>query len=233
MLTTRVPIHGRISDLPAVRSEFGATVGKDGRLYVFSGFDSNFNYSTDALAYNPSSGTWSTLAPMPDARFDFQAITGTDGRIYVIGGLAPDFSTPTSVDIYNPATNQWTQGGNMHMGRANFGATPGANGKIYVFGGNDLAANSSGINTAEVYDPSSGIWTNLPSLASATANPAVTTGSDGRIYILGGSQSNHAITTALAFDPTTRAYSALPAAVCIHPGCCRASRQRANLSVRR
>ena len=199
-----------LTDLPAVRSDFGATVGQDGRLYVFSGFDANSNYSTDALAYNPSSGTWSTLAPMPDARFDFQAITGTDGRIYVIGGLASDFSTPTRVDIYNPATNQWTQGGNMHMGRANFGAALGADGKIYVFGGNDLGGNGSGIITAEVYDPSSGTWTNLPSLASATANPAVTTGSDGRIYILGGSQNNHAITTALAFDPTTHAYSALP-----------------------
>src|SRR6266851_3570675 len=62
--------------------------------------------------------------------------------------------------------NTWSTINNMNQARTQFTATTLQNGKVLVAGGGD----SSGFtNTAEIYDPTTGNWTNTPNMNSAHA----------------------------------------------------------------
>ena len=67
------------------------------------------------------------------------------------------------------------------------GAAVGSDGQVYVMGGaccQELSWNTT--TSAYVYNPSSNAWTTLASMPTARSGLGVATGSDGRIYAIGG-----------------------------------------------
>ena len=61
--------------------------------------------SSEVDAYNPTTNTWRTVAPLPTARSGLAAETGADGTIYAIGGANWNNQPSSNVYAYNPATN--------------------------------------------------------------------------------------------------------------------------------
>lgn len=96
------------------------------------------------------------------------SIGAVDGCIYALGGFSKA-SAMKSVWRYDPVTNSWTEGSPMSVGRA-YSKTGVLNNKLYVVGG--VTRGRGGLNplqSAEVYDPHTSTWSQLPNMPFAKA----------------------------------------------------------------
>ena len=127
--------------------------------------------------------------------------------IIACGGLA--FSQ-------NPGTFSAT--GSMTVSRHFYTATLLANGKVLIAGGQDLgdpssleSGNFSSLNSAELFDPTTGAFTSTGNMISPRAYHSATLLADGKVLIAGGSGLNYSgwlIATAELYDPDTETFSA-------------------------
>ncbi|MED6223398.1 hypothetical protein PIB30_073602 [Stylosanthes scabra] len=91
-----------------------------------------------------------------------------DGCIYALGGFSRA-SAMKSVWQYNPIKNSWTEASPMSVGRA-YCKTGILNNKLYVVGGVTRGRGGlSPLQSAEVYDPHTGTWSQLPNMPFAKA----------------------------------------------------------------
>ncbi len=93
----------------------GASVGVGTKVYAISGAtedctDTGAGPLTSAVdAYNTSTNTFATKAPIPNAREADPAAVAVSTNIYVIGGTnGCGGTTVAPVDVYATATNTWT-----------------------------------------------------------------------------------------------------------------------------
>jgi N-acetylneuraminic acid mutarotase len=149
-------------------------------------------------AYDVSTGTWSTKAPMPEARVYPAGATVIDGKIYVVGGISPGAWTNT-LFIYDPAAGPqgtWTVGPPMPDITIG-GASAAINGQLYVITGFDRG------NRVWRYDPPTETWEQLPtspwghSFGSAAAI-------SGKLYVAGGEGVSSVLDV---YDPSTNQWS--------------------------
>ncbi len=198
--------------MPTARGDLAAATGLDGRIYAIGGYlppPANYDVNT-VEAYDPSSSTWSTVAPMPTARDGLVAVTGPDGHIYAIGGESNGTFVST-VEAYDPGTNTWTTLAPMPTPTWRMAATAGPDGRIYVFGGDTIVGGSAVyLNTAEAYNPATNTWTSLAPMSTARFVPSAAAGPDGHIYAVGGyNTTNGLLNSVEAFDPSTGTWSAV------------------------
>ncbi|KAF7842613.1 F-box/kelch-repeat protein [Senna tora] len=91
-----------------------------------------------------------------------------DGCIYALGGFFKA-SAMKSVWRYDPVKNSWSEANPMLVGRA-YCKTGILNGKLYAVGGVTRGPGGlSPLQSAEVYDPHTGLWSELPSMPFAKA----------------------------------------------------------------
>jgi N-acetylneuraminic acid mutarotase len=177
-----------VAPMPTSRFGLRAVSGFDNSIYVLGGFQRDDWGDLHALntveAYDPSTGFWSTRAPMPTARGALAAALGFDGRIYAIGGLDYDRAIfLTEVQAYDPSTDTWAVLPSLRIGRYNLAAATDNNGRIYALGG---FADGLQTNAVEVYDPVTNQWTFAASMLTPREGLGAVTGFDGRIYAIGG-----------------------------------------------
>ncbi|CAH9074707.1 unnamed protein product [Cuscuta epithymum] len=173
-------------ELYKTRKELGTT---EEWLYVLT------KLNDDMLlwyALDPVSGKWQRLPPVPTKEcapktigitdavrrlfrkresldhipFCGCAIGAMDGSLYVLGGFCRD-STMRCVWRYDPIKNVWDEISPMSVGRA-YCKTGILNGKLYVVGG--VTRDPGGLTplqSAEVFDPLSGVWTQIPNMPFA------------------------------------------------------------------
>ncbi|KAK7246775.1 hypothetical protein RIF29_41645 [Crotalaria pallida] len=91
------------------------------------------------------------------------SVGAIDGCIYALGGFSKA-SAMKSVWRYDPVKNCWTEASPMSVGRA-YCKTGILNDKLYVVGGVTRGRGGlSPLQSAEVYDPHTGMWSQLPSM---------------------------------------------------------------------
>ncbi|KAM7262876.1 hypothetical protein ACFE04_000559 [Oxalis oulophora] len=96
------------------------------------------------------------------------AVGVVNGRLYVIGGFSRA-SVLKTVWQYDPILNKWSEGSPMSIGRA-YCKTGILNNKLYVAGG--VTRSHGGLTplqSAEVYDPYTGIWSQIQSMPFSKA----------------------------------------------------------------
>ncbi|KAL6954993.1 hypothetical protein U1Q18_042879 [Sarracenia purpurea var. burkii] len=96
------------------------------------------------------------------------AVGAVDGRIYVLGGFSKA-SAMNCVWFYDPILNIWSEAKPMSIGRA-YCKTGVLNKKLYVVGG--VTRGHGGLTplqSAEVFDPCTGLWAQVPSMPFSKA----------------------------------------------------------------
>ncbi len=94
--------------------------------------------------------------------------------------------------------------GSLSVARADHTQTLLLSGKVLVAGGE---SNGGATSSAELYDPTSGIWTPTGSLAVARTTHTATLLADGKLLVVGGFDDSFAIASAEIYDPSTENWS--------------------------
>jgi N-acetylneuraminic acid mutarotase len=194
--TTRAP-------MPTARAYATAGVA-GGILYVVGGSGSGESGIRPPLAtveaYNPTTNTWSTKAPMPTARYGPTAGLA-NGILYVAGGFGLNNYLAT-LEAYDPITNTWQTKAPMPTARASAAAGV-VSGIFYVAGGGGCTDIGCGheMDRLEAYDPSVNAWTTKASMPAARHSPAAGV-FNGILYVAGGWNSvNFHLATLEAYQP--------------------------------
>ena len=155
-----------------------------------------------------SGGTFTRIGDMMIARVSHGLAVLPDGRVLIAGGNS-NFQTTSSVEIYDPTAKTFTLTGSM-LGAREFctfnNPVPLANGKVLVTGGRDYPTI---LASAELYDESSGTFSQTGSMSVPRWCPTVTLLADGRVLVAGGSdQSGTYENSAEIYDPASGTFSA-------------------------
>jgi N-acetylneuraminic acid mutarotase len=141
------------ASLPVSLEESGTAVA-GGRLYVVGGFDAAGNSLRTVWLFDGNA--WSPGPPLP-LGLDHTSAATLDDHVYVAGGHSFGRDSPRSFRLEGAA---WTELPQMHHARGGH-ALLAAAGRLYAIGGNNAYAN---VAPAEVYDPATNTWSDLPSL---------------------------------------------------------------------
>jgi hypothetical protein len=190
----------RLADMPQAYEEMRC-VFLDGKMYVVGGRTGHGEHQScvpTVQAYDLTTSTWSTRAPLPAGRAGI-GLVALDGYLYALGGLteAAWWGTPSdSAYRYDPRTDTWTPLPSMPTARSNFVAGT-IGGRIYAAGGNIGWPNTT--DRMDVYDPVSDAW------SPAAPMPATRGGGAGGVWngtliLAGGRLDAH------RYDPNVFAY---------------------------
>lgn len=116
-----------------------------------------------------------------------------DGRLLVIGGADALGTVLSSCEIYDPSTNTFTPTGSMLSPRVLHAAVRMTDGRVMVAGGTNtftdaISALLGTLNTAEIYNPATGLWSAAPAIGGNRMSPALSLLPNGRVMVSGGLQ---------------------------------------------
>ena len=168
-----------------------ATVGKDGRIYVFGGKTRPGGTGTPIQTssveiFDPETNAWSPGTPIPGpGRLRAVAVTAADGRIFL-------FHRPShAVLVYNPARSTWATGPSVPAGTYFLGAVAGPGPLL------SLVAWTGSTLWLYTLDSVAERWRSRGAISGGPVGAPVASGADGLLY---GVSS----TRAWAIDPAAR-----------------------------
>jgi hypothetical protein len=143
---------------------------------------------------------------MRTGRYNHIAVSLNDGKVLLAGGdnsvLLVSGHPLSSAEIYDPSLNTWSPIAPMRTARHFHVATLLKDGRVLVIGGtnvDDVVGRPSAGNTAEIYDPRAGTWTQTENLNWPRSQGHIASLlSDGRVIVFGGDSLFGDI-----FDPST------------------------------
>jgi hypothetical protein len=187
-----------------------ATMLTDGKVLIAGGGNQGVGGTGSATAelYDPNTGAFTPTGSMAVARFRHTATLLNDGKVLIVGGVPLDSSIPTSTaEIYDPATGIFTATGGMATAREEHTATLLDDGEVLITGGQSPVTGSSDLQltaTAEIYNPSTGLFAPTGSMTEARDLHTATLLMDGTVLIAGGGNNS---ATAELYDPSTGTFS--------------------------
>jgi len=196
-----------------------ATLLPDNKVLVAYG--SNSSAYTNATGYvglssielyDAGTGTFTEIVGEDGAgTFGHTATLLPNGKVLLAGGFVNsvwDYGGSTSYNkatLYDSATGVFSGTGNMTASRGGHTATLLANGKVLIAGGADQDPTGTGLASAELYDPTSGTFTQTGSMAVGRFLHTATLLQNGRVLIVGGvlTSTSDPVATAEVYDPAT------------------------------
>ena len=171
------------------RSGHTATLLQDRRVLVVGGGVADGSEVTSAELFDPRARTWVSTGAMVRPRFGHSATLLADGKVLVAGGFSSTEGAIASAELYDPSTGTWSATGTMAGARAGHTATLLPDGKVLVAGGSSSNGSFQPVNSAEVYDPVSGTWSETGSMHGNRVYAAAVLLSDGTVLVAGGSST--------------------------------------------
>lgn len=178
----------------------------DGKIYAVGGTEQEGSAppnwaSTLNMMYDPAQNTWQKQAPLPHL-LSHAGVAAMDGKLYAIGG----FTTPVHIGpqnlafVYDPKTNQWSALPEISSPRGSVAAAA-VGGKLHIFGGRisnivdtlppspgfpELLSGFGTVNMHEIYDPTTGKWSQSSPIPGPARDHMGIAVLDGKIHLFGG-----------------------------------------------
>src|SRR5256714_1771465 len=114
----------------------------------------------------------------------------------------------------------WTPPANTLVPRRRFQTAPLlADGGVLVAGGYSADGGGMSLGTAELYEPTTGMWSATGSLATARRNHTATLLPNGKVLVVGGVDTSYNfLRSAELYDPATGMWSSTPLLAAVHSG---------------
>jgi Kelch motif/Galactose oxidase, central domain len=202
---------GSVAEIAAMqiaRASHTSTLLPNGKVLIaggFAGSGGEYNPYRTAELYDPSSGTFQSVASMTIGRSGHTATLLKNGKVLIVGGWTGRYDLRGSAELFDPATGKFHATGNLVVERAGNTATLLADGRVLITGGEDRQENA--IASAEIYDPAAGKFSLTGSMADPRGSHTATALKDGRVLVVGGGSGHYPSQTiylsAELFDPTT------------------------------
>ncbi|AKV00137.1 Kelch domain protein [Labilithrix luteola] len=219
----------KTGDLTTARYGHTATLLSDGTVLVVGGENAKRAMMASVEIFDPQTETWRDGPSLPEPRSNHVAVALVGGKVLVVGGgkNAPigqplGEGVTASALLFDPASGAFSATGQMHHARSHFRAVRLPSGQVLVAGGGgdvqesptDCAGSpycgpfGKAQASAEIYDPASGEWSEVASMATARYSFSMTALSSGRALVVGGvnAQAEGFASTEL-YDPETNTWS--------------------------
>jgi len=131
--------------------------------------------------------------------------------VLVCGGQLESGSSTATAELFDPATETFTATGTMETVRQSHQATLLSNGKVLISGGAPDNMGTGTIESAEIYDPATGLFTTAGNMTVARAWHSAVLLGNGQVMIAGGHQenvSNGFLASAEIYDPSKGTFTA-------------------------
>jgi len=183
-----------------------STLLPNGTILYTGGASGPFGPFANAEIYDPVASRSTPTGKMIGPLCSETATLLPNGKVLFAGGVTPNETA--AAELYDPVSGTFTATGSMSVARVNHTATLLPNGMVLIAGGTGTCGGSTCfLNTAELYDPSSGTFSLATGKMVLAASTSVATLlSSGKVLIVGGFTSTTDTTgTAVAelYDPST------------------------------
>ncbi len=206
----------RVDPMTVSRSTHTATLLPDGKVLIAGGQDGSHVFRSAEL-FDPATLTFTATGSMAGDRIWHTATLLSDGRVLVAGGFGrrSDGSNGilASAELYCPDSGVFNPTGSLETARTGHTATPLHDGTVLIAGGYD-SVHGKYLNTAELYNPVTGLYTTINSVMPRTrAHHTATLLHDGRVLLIGGDNEQYpsslgsALASADIYDPVTKTFS--------------------------
>ncbi len=194
------------------RHSHTATILSDGKVLLTGGYSAQGEYLRSAELYDASTGTFELIGTMGSARADHLAVPLHDGRVLIIGGVSTGWTFLSSAEIYDPATTTFAPTGAMTSARESHAAVRLDDGRVLVVGGHEGRRSAIRLHSsAEIYDPSTGTFSEAGEMTIRRHKHDALLLPDGRALITGGADehdSRGVYSSVELYDPRTRKFQA-------------------------
>jgi hypothetical protein len=175
--------------MTTVRDDHTATLLTNGKVLIAGGTD-NFSIWASAEIYDPGTGTFTATGNMTTPRAWHTGTLLPDGKVLIVGGTVyqgnSELASPTlaSAELYDPDAGTFSATGNLTTPRESHTATLLNNGMVLIAGGLQQFPPPSDVflASAELYDPSTGIFTATGNMTGPWADTA-TLLANGKVLI--------------------------------------------------
>eukprot|EP01047_Picozoa_sp_COSAG01_P002605 COSAG01_NODE_70_length_28755_cov_34.709067_4_plen_183_part_00 len=140
-----------------------------------------------ACRWRPGSNSWETLPSMSTPRQNAVAVALDDGRVLVAGGESDEDIYLASAELLAAYGSSWSAVAPMRTARSGAVCRLLLGGQVIVAGGakgkpENAEDDDMGyfLATAELWDPETNVWTELPLMTTARVNAAGCVLQDGR-----------------------------------------------------
>src|SRR5580700_3173359 len=175
--------------MTTVRDDHTATLLTNGKVLIAGGTD-NFSIWASAEIYDPGTGTFTATGNMTTPRAWHTGTLLPDGKVLIVGGTVyqgnSELASPTlaSAELYDPDAGTFSATGNLTTPRESHTATLLNNGMVLIAGRLQQFPPPSDVflASAELYDPSTGIFTATGNMTGPWADTA-TLLANGKVLI--------------------------------------------------
>ncbi len=165
--------------------------------------------------YDPATGTWSFTGRLQHKR-SFRVTLLANGQVLASGGVGGPLQKPIpQSEVYDPAAGNWSDTGPDQMPRYGHQQLLLMDGRVLVAGGEiGHSADAMVIGSSETYDPATGLWNIVGSLAVGRDSFSANLLGNGKVLAAGGlDNSDQSVSSTEEFDPSTNQWSTPPFAL--------------------
>jgi hypothetical protein len=152
---------------------------------IACGLESEASDTTEL--YEMDAGTWKPGPRMPTGRHT-PAVAALGDRVLVTGGSNQEYVAKSGTVLYDPNARTWSPSGLLNTARIDPAISVMSGGRVLVAGGLLINLDQTGraIDTAEIWDPGAGTWSQTAKLSGPRYGPKAVTLDDGRVLVVGG-----------------------------------------------